>query len=158
MSRGVWLRRAGAGDSAALADLEAAASRHPWSVDQLRAEVERAPPDAVLVLEGRERILGYCAYRLVLDEMHLMNLAVRPEARGRGLGRFLLETALARAGREGARRALLEVRAGNDAARALYSDCGFVVLGRRKRYYSDPAEDALVLVRDGVASPGADRS
>jgi len=149
VSLGVLLRRACPGDTDALAELEKAASLHPWSAAQIRAEVRRAAPDAVLALEGREAILGFCAYRLVLDEMHVMNLAVRPEAQRRGLGRFLLETALARAGRAGARRALLEVRAGNAAARALYSECGFVLLGRRKQYYRDPAEDALVLVRDG---------
>jgi ribosomal-protein-alanine N-acetyltransferase len=119
----------------------------------------RSAPDAVLVLEGRDGILAYCAYRLVLDEMHVMNLAVRPGARRRGLGRFLLEAALTRAGRAGARRALLEVRAGNDAARALYAGCGFVLLGRRKRYYSDPPEDALVLVRGAAADAAVpDRS
>jgi ribosomal-protein-alanine N-acetyltransferase len=159
VSRGVFLRRARAGDWAALAALEGAGSLHAWSADQIRSELVRSAPDAVLVLEGRDGILAYCAYRLVLDEMHVMNLAVRPGARRRGLGRFLLEAALTRAGRAGARRALLEVRAGNDAARALYAGCGFVLLGRRKRYYSDPPEDALVLVRGAAADAAVpDRS
>jgi ribosomal-protein-alanine N-acetyltransferase len=159
VSRGVFLRRAREGDTAALVALESAGSLHPWSADQIRSELVRSAPDAVLVLEGREGILAYCAYRLVLDEMHVMNLAVRPGARRRGLGRFLLEAALTRAGRAGARGALLEVRASNDAALALYAGCGFVLLGRRKRYYSDPPEDALVLVRGSAADAAApDRS
>lgn len=159
MSRGLFLRRAGEADTAALAALESAGSLHPWSAEQIRSELVRCAPDAVLVLEGREGILGYCAYRLVLDELHVMNLAVRPGARRRGLGRFLLEAALRRAARAGARRGLLEVRAGNDAARALYAGCGFVLLGRRRRYYSDPPEDALVLVRDAAADAAVpDRS
>lgn len=151
MRRGVFLRRAREADAAALAALESAGSLHPWSADQIRSELVRSAPDAVLVLEGRDGIVAYCAYRLVLDEMHVMNLAVSPGARRRGLGRLLLETVLSRAGRTGARRALLEVRAGNDAARALYSGLGFALLGRRKHYYSDPPEDALVLVRAAPA-------
>lgn len=148
MSRGVFLRRAGAPDEDAVAELEQSSSLHPWSRALVRAELERSAPDAVLVLEGRAGIAAYCAFRIVLDEMHLMNLAVRPESRRRGFGRFLLAAALACARRAGARRALLEVRARNDAARALYTDCGFVPLGRRPDYYRDPADDALVLARE----------
>ena len=143
MRPSLFLRRARAADTPALVALEQAASLHPWS-----AELLRAAPDTVLALEGREGIVAYCAYRLVLDEMHVMNLAVRPEARRQGLGRFLLRRALARAERAGARRALLEVRAGNAAARALYAESGFALLGRRSRYYVEPPEDALVLVRE----------
>lgn len=129
--------------------VERASSLHPWTEAQVRAELGREAPDAVLALEGCEGIVAYCAFRIVLDEMQVMNLAVRPEARRRGLGRFLLGKALERAGRVGATRALLEVRAGNTAARTLYAGSGFVPLGRRQRYYSDPPEDALVLVREG---------
>ena len=150
MSRGVFLRRAEPEDAAAVAALESASSLHPWSQAQLRAELERPAPDAVLVLEGRGGIVAYLAFRLVVDEMHVMNLAVRPEARRRGLGRFLLSRALARGARAGARRALLEVRAGNAAARTLYTQCGFVPLGLRKQYYALPPDDALVLVREGL--------
>lgn len=149
MSRGVFLRRAGPSDTRALTELEGTASLHPWSEAQMRAELERSAPDAVLVLESRGGILAYGAFRNVLDELHVMNLAVRPEARRRGLGRFLLGKALARAGRAGVTRALLEVRAGNSSAQALYTKFGFVPLGRRKQYYNDPPEDALVLVREG---------
>jgi len=117
----------------------------------MRDELERSSPDAVLVLESPVGIVAYGAFRIVLDELQVMNLAVQPEARRRGLARFLLGMALARAARAGATRALLEVRAGNAAARALYTGCGFVGLGRRKDYYSDPMEDALVLVREVVS-------
>jgi len=149
VSRGVFLRRAEPNDAAAVTALERVSSLHPWSEPQLRAEIERPAPDAVLVLEGRGRIVAYAALRVVLDEMHVMNLAVHPDVRRRGLGRFLLGIALARAVRAGARRVLLEVRAGNAAARALYTECGFVPLGQRKQYYVDPTDDALVLVHEG---------
>jgi ribosomal-protein-alanine N-acetyltransferase len=146
-----WLRRAGPGDAAAVAALERAASLHPWNEAQVREELARPAPDAVLVLDGREGILGYCAARVVVGELQVMNLVVDPRVRRRGLGRFLLRRCLALGERAGVRRALLEVRAGNSAARALYADCGFVLLGHRKAYYACPVEDALVLVRDAAA-------
>jgi ribosomal-protein-alanine N-acetyltransferase len=152
---GVALRRARPDDAAALARLEQEASLHPWSVDELRAELVRPSPDEVLVLEARTGILAYCATRVVLDELHVMNLAVHPRARRQGLGRALLEAALRRGGRAGARRTLLEVRAGNEAARALYAQSGFVVLARRREYYREPLEDALVLVLEALPGRGA---
>ena len=143
-----WLRRAGPGDAAAVAALERAASLHPWSEAQVRDELARPAPDVVLVLDGREGILAYCAARVVIGELQVMNLAVDARVRRRGFGRFLLRRCLALGERAGVRRALLEVRAGNTAARALYANCGFVLLGRRKAYYAEPIEDALVLVYD----------
>lgn len=143
-----WLRRAGPADAVAVAVLERGASLHPWSEAQVRDELARPAPDAVLVLEGRDGILAYCAARLVVDELHVMNLAVDARARRRGFGRFLLRRCLALGERAGVRRALLEVRSGNTAARALYANCGFVLLGRRKAYYAEPTEDALVLVHE----------
>ncbi len=146
-----FLRRAEPRDAAALAALEAASSLHPWNEAQLLAELERPAPDAVLLIEGRDGSLAYGAFRLVLDELHVMNLAVHPDARRRGLARFLLRLGLLRGARAGASRAMLEVRAGNGAARALYAECGFRPLGQRKQYYADPPDDALVLVREGLA-------
>jgi ribosomal-protein-alanine N-acetyltransferase len=144
----VFLRRASEADTEALAALERAASPHPWSTSQLRAELVRGDPDAVLVLEGRGGLVAYCASRLLVDEVHIMNLLVHNVARRAGLGRFLLERAVARARRAGARLTLLEVREGNAGARALYRACGFAEIGRRRRYYTNPVEDALVLSRD----------
>lgn len=152
MSPSAFLRQAGPLDTEALADLELSSSLHPWSEAQIRAELVRRPPDEVLALEGPGRLLAYCAYRLVLDEAHVMNLGVRPELRRRGFGRFLLGWALARAGRAGAIRALLEVRAGNTAAQTLYAQTGFVLIGRRRQYYCDPFEDAMLLAREGLTN------
>ena len=148
MSLPVFLRRAEAGDTIALAALERSASLHPWSEAQVRDELTRPSPDAVLVLEGRPGILAYCAVRLLVDELHFMNLAVDDRVRRHGLAGFLLQKCLERGVRAGAARALLEVRAGNAAARALYAKSGFAPIGERKAYYADPPEDALVLARE----------
>ena len=161
MSPGCFLRRALPADVPALATLEAACFSHPWTPAQIQEEVARVPPDAVLVLEGPAfpggsgaGIRAYCSFRLVVDEMHVMNVAVDPGHRRQGLARRLLAFAMARAARAGARRALLELRAGNREALALYESLGFGRLGTRRGYYREPAEDALVLARElpGVES------
>jgi len=165
VSPGVLLRRAQPPDLAALAAVEAACFTHPWTEAQIAEEMAVAPPGGVFVLEGRPRaegtagICAYCAFRLVLDEMHVMNVAVAPAQRRRGLARRLLRFALRRAARAGARVAFLELRAGNREALALYESLGFRRLSRRRAYYRQPDEDALVLVLEGLspARAGGDR-
>ena len=110
------------------------------------------------MLEGRAapfgigRPVAYGAFRLVLDEMHVMNVAVAPAHRRRGLARWLLLFAMGRAARAGAVRALLEVRASNREAAALYASLGFRRLSVRRAYYREPVEDGLVLVREGLGA------
>jgi len=86
----------------------------------------------------------------------VMNVAVAPGERRRGLARGLLRVVLRRAARAGARRALLELRVGNAGALALYESLGFRRLSLRRAYYREPVEDALVLVREGLDEPGAE--
>jgi ribosomal-protein-alanine N-acetyltransferase len=145
---GLWLERATPGDVEALATLETACHSHPWTSEQIRREVAYGPPGAVLILRGRGPgggIRAFCAYRVVADEMHILDVAVAPQVRRRGLARWLLRVSMRMAGRHGARRALLEVREGNAEARALYKSLGFESLGRRRAYYTQPREDALLL-------------
>jgi [ribosomal protein S18]-alanine N-acetyltransferase len=156
VSASVFLRRSRPEDVAGLVSLELAASAHPWNEAQIGAELARQAPDEVLALEGRLGLRAWCAYRLAVGELQILNLAVHPQERRRGLGRFLLEAALRAGERAGASRALLEVRASNSAARTLYALFGFVPLGERKQYYSLPPEDALVLARE-LAGVSRDR-
>ncbi|RYE91006.1 MAG: GNAT family N-acetyltransferase [Myxococcales bacterium] len=81
------------------------------------------------------------------DEVEIQTVATAPAGRRRGLGRALVERALAAARERGCGRALLEVRAGNVAARGLYGSLGFQEDGVRRRYYSDPTEDAVLMSR-----------
>ena len=118
-------------------------------------------PNAVLVLRSPDLraaaargIVAYCVYRLVVDDMHLMDVAVAPVWRRRGLARWLVRFALARTVRDGARRAFLEVRESNHPARALYASMGFSSAGRRAGYYREPPEPAVVLRLEPL--PGAD--
>jgi ribosomal-protein-alanine N-acetyltransferase len=155
----VFLRQARPSDVPALAALEASCFTHPWTEAQVAEEVAAAPPGGVLVLEGPRRpdgaggVCAYCAFRVVLDEVHVMNVAVAPGERRRGLAHRLLGVVLRRAARAGARRAFLELRAGNRGALALYESLGFRRLSLRRAYYREPVEDALVLVREGLDEP-----
>jgi ribosomal-protein-alanine N-acetyltransferase len=82
---------------------------------------------------------------VIFDELHINTMAVAPERRRGGLGRLLLAAVLEAGRAEGARRATLEVRATNAAARALYAQFGFEQVGVRRGYYTQPPEDALLL-------------
>ena len=90
-------------------------------------------------------LAGFIVARLIADELHVNNVAVRHEFRGRGIGSALLQTSLAEGRKRKAKVAQLEVRAGNEAAQHLYRRCGFEVVGRRRGYYRAPVEDALLM-------------
>lgn len=92
-----------------------------------------------------QRLMGYVILWLVVDEAQIQNVAVDPAARGRGVARALLLTALGEARRRGATWASLEVRPSNQAARRLYAGLGFAEVGRRRGYYQPENEDALLL-------------
>jgi ribosomal-protein-alanine N-acetyltransferase len=146
-------------DVPALEALERACFTHPWTAAQLADELAAGSTGFVVVLErpaggGGGRLCAYGAFRVVLDEMHVMNVAVAPPERRQGLARWLLRFAMGRAARHGAGRALLEVRAGNREAVALYESLGFRRLGVRREYYREPVEDALVLAREGLRGAG----
>lgn len=90
-------------------------------------------------------IAGYIVARMAANDLHINNVAVRVEYRGRGIGSTLLTRILAEGKRQGATAAFLEVRAGNALAQALYEKCGFRRVGQRRNYYSAPVEDALIM-------------
>lgn len=101
-------------------------------------------------------VVGYVVAWLVADEAEVANLAVAPEWRGRGVGAALLDAALNEARKGGAHVAHLEVRDSNVAARALYGSRGFMPVGRRRRYYQAPVEDAVLLRCDLRRHDGAE--
>jgi len=104
-----------------------------------------------LARDANRRAVGFCSFWRVLDELHINNLAVLPELRRTGIGSTLLAFVLQKGLELGAKRATLEVRRSNDAARTLYDRFGFSVAGVRANYYSKPVEDALVLWKEGLS-------
>jgi len=91
-------------------------------------------------------IAGYIVARIGASELHINNVAVRESYRRQGIGQALLARILAEGKRANIPTAFLELRAGNRTALALYENCGFRVTARRSKYYSDPVEDALVMI------------
>jgi ribosomal-protein-alanine N-acetyltransferase len=127
-------------------DIERLSFTNPWSRQMFEWELQNVGVSCGYVLRTPEwRVAAFCTVWLILDEVHINNLAVRPACRGRGVGRTVLAVVLRLAARQGARRATLEVRRSNADAIKLYTGLGFSVAGTRRNYYADPVEDALVL-------------
>jgi [ribosomal protein S18]-alanine N-acetyltransferase len=122
---------------------------NPWTKEMYAWELQnRAVCHIFVVRTPEQRVAGFCAFWLVVDEIHINNLAMRPALRGQGIGTHLINRVFEEAKRLGARRATLEVRRSNEAARRLYERLGFYVAGTRPNYYTNPVEDALILWRD----------
>ncbi|MDE6590744.1 MAG: ribosomal protein S18-alanine N-acetyltransferase [Oscillospiraceae bacterium] len=116
----------------------------PWSAEIFRAALDN-PGVAILLALGEDgAVLGYAVLSVVLDEGNLDNIAVAPEARRRGVADALL-SALTGFGRDRLSALMLEVRASNAPAIALYEKHGFASVGRRKNYYDAPKEDAILM-------------
>ena len=145
-----WIERlAGEADLAGVLEVEAESFTNPWTRDMYSWELQNRAVCHILVVRTDEcPVAGFCAFWLVFDEIHINNIALRPQYRSNGYGTALMEYVLGEARRLGARRATLEVRAGNTGARRLYERLGFYVAGTRRNYYTNPVEDALILWRD----------
>jgi ribosomal-protein-alanine N-acetyltransferase len=145
-----WIDRLdGDEDLAGVLAVESETFTNPWTRDMYAWELQNRSVCHIYVVRMREcAIAGFCAFWLVVDEIHINNVAVRPQFRGHGIGSDLLRYVLAEARRLGAKRATLEVRASNEPARRLYERLGFYVAATRRSYYTNPVEDALILWRD----------
>ena len=119
----------------------------PWSEGSVASELENPLSRWLVALEG-EQVLGYVGSQTVLDESDMMNLAVDPAFRRRGIARALVCALIEQLRKMGSRCLTLEVRASNESAQALYACLGFVQVGRRKNYYHHPKEDALILRKE----------
>lgn len=133
--------------------LEEACFSSPWTRKMLEAELTNnqfahflvARQGEASVVQAEATIIGYHCFWIVFEELRLMNLAVRESARRRGVGEALVTEALRLGVEHAAARAVLEVRASNNPARSLYTRLGFVQIGCRSRYYTNPIEDALLM-------------
>ncbi|HEU4454249.1 MAG TPA: ribosomal protein S18-alanine N-acetyltransferase [Longimicrobium sp.] len=116
----------------------------PWKEATFTSLMRRTDTD-LYVAEDAGGIIGYAACWTVIDQSELGNVAVAPEARGRGAGGALVDVVVERVKERGARECFLEVRESNLVAQGIYRERGFVVVGRRRSYYAQPTEDALVM-------------
>jgi len=136
--------------------IEEVSFTNPWTRVMYLAELENTGVSFCFTArDPAGRVVGFCSFWRVLDELHINNLAVLPDVRRAGVATALLTHVLRYGASLGARRATLEVRRSNEAARLLYERFGFTVAGVRHGYYTKPVEDALVLWRENLA--GDDR-
>jgi [ribosomal protein S18]-alanine N-acetyltransferase len=135
-------------DDARPDDIEAlvaidANSPRPWNTAAFETELKNRPP-TLLVLRLSAAI-AFVVTRVQLPDMDIVNLTVSREHRRRGFARRLLASLLDRAGASGIQNVFLEVRAGNNEARSLYAAAGFQETQRRRGFYQDPVEDAILM-------------
>ena len=146
-------------DLAGVCEVESESFTNPWTREMYASELRNRSVCHILVVRTEERpVVGFCAFWLVCDEIHINNLAIHPTLRGCGIGTALVQDVLARAEALGADRATLEVRESNGDARRLYERLGFYLAGTRRSYYTNPVEDALILWWDRGGRPAEPRN
>ncbi len=133
--------------TAQAAQLERECFSLPWSESSIAGELEN-PLSLWLVCVDGGRVLGYVGSQTVLGETDMMNVAVAPDARRRGIAQKLIEALAEQLKAQGSRCLTLEVRASNAPALGLYRKLGFAQVGRRPGYYRNPKEDALILRKE----------
>lgn len=142
-----------ADDLTRIAEIERASFGDPWSRQSFATLLGNA--NVFFRVASLDRpgtalpsgVVGYVIAWFVVDEAEIANLAVEPDGRRCGIGSLLLDTAMDAAAARGIRTVFLEVRESNGSARSLYASRGFREVGRRRAYYTNPREDALVLRR-----------
>lgn len=130
-----------------VAELEKVCFSDPWSEKSVASELENELALWLVALEG-DTVAGYVGSQTVMGETDMMNIAVAPAFRRKGIARALIQALLRELARQGSRCLTLEVRASNAPARALYESLGFAQVGRRPNYYRNPKEDALILRKE----------
>ena len=132
---------------AQVAALEKICFSDPWSENSVASELKN-PLSCWLVAEEDGEIAGYVGSQTVMDESDMMNVAVHPDYRRKGIAEKLVMELVEALKKRDSRCLTLEVRASNEPARALYEKLGFVQVGLRKNYYRNPREDALILRKE----------
>ncbi|MBQ3089713.1 MAG: ribosomal protein S18-alanine N-acetyltransferase [Oscillospiraceae bacterium] len=130
-----------------IAQLERLSFSLPWTEEMLLEELESMTGSVIVAVDKDRNVLGYASITVVLDEGYINNIAVQRKYRRMGLGSDLLGVFIRFAEAQKLSFLTLEVRDTNLAARSLYSKFGFREVGRRKNYYDQPREDAILMTR-----------
>lgn len=125
-------------------DIESRSFPTPWRLSQFLDEIAN-PLSHIWALLEKDNLVGYICFWIVADEIHIMNIAIRPDMRGRGMAKLLLTKLINVAIDKDISQIWLEVRPSNKAAISLYLHLGFKKVGIRKGYYPDTHEDAIIM-------------
>ena len=132
---------------AQIAQLEKICFSDPWSERSIASELDNQLAFWLVATEG-QTVAGYIGSQTVMDETDMMNVAVHPDFRRKGIAEALVNTLVDNLKEMGSHCLTLEVRASNAPAIALYGKLGFAEIGRRRNYYRNPREDALILRKE----------
>lgn len=141
----LYIRKMTLEDIRAVVELDHISFSLPWPERSFRFELTDNPASRCWVAEADGRVVGMLVAWLFVDEAHIATIATHPDYRRQGIARKLLTYALQSALREGAESSFLEVRESNVPAQDMYRKFGYVEVGRRKRYYRDNDEDAILM-------------
>ena len=141
------IEKMNAGQVAQIADLEKICFSDPWSEKSIASELNNELA-LWLVATQDGRVAGYIGSQTVMDETDMMNVAVHPDYRRKGIAETLVNTLVEQLQTRRSRCLTLEVRVSNTPAITLYDKLGFSEIGRRKNYYRNPREDALILRKE----------
>ncbi|HBP89162.1 MAG: ribosomal protein S18-alanine N-acetyltransferase [Nitrospira sp.] len=153
------IRMATLADLDALVSLEQACFAVPWSRKSFEAELHGNAFSKILIIPATPGeqleipLLAFICVWVIFEEIRFLNLAVHPQFRGQGLARQLILQALCLGNAQGCRRGMLEVRDSNVAARKLYECFNFKEYGQRKSYYTNPSEDAILMMLEPIFNP-----
>ena len=139
------IRKMTVDDISAVVNLDQKSFSLPWPERSFRFELAENPASRCWVADVDGKIVGMVVVWLILEEAHVATLATDPDYRRRGIGKRLLAYALRQLFQDGARSSFLEVRESNVAAQEMYLKFGYEVTGRRRRYYRDNDEDAILM-------------
>jgi ribosomal-protein-alanine N-acetyltransferase len=142
------------GDLDQVLEIETESFVEPWTRANFEEEIGGLGDSTLTVALLGEKVAGYSVTWYLPDHVHLANVAVRGDCRGRGIGRALVEDVIENAARGGVGKIMLEVRESNVEARRLYETLGFRAVGVKRNYYTKENEDAI-LMRYALEERGA---
>lgn len=129
-------------------EIEVESFQTPWSRESIEKEVIENTLAEYFVLTLDQSVIGYGGMWLIMDELHITNVAVTPKFRGKGYSSVLIQALIDFGKEKKFKHMTLEVRTGNQVAISLYEKFGFVGVGKRPKYYVDTGEDALVMWKE----------
>jgi ribosomal-protein-alanine N-acetyltransferase len=134
-----------ADDLAAVIEIEKMSFSTPWSGTSFFNEMKK-PKSFLKVAKKGGKVVGYICGGWIIDEGHILDVAVHPEYRRLSIASMLVSLGIERLREEGCRFVFLEVRSANEPAARMYSKFGFEIIGTRKDYYTSPVEDAVIMM------------